>query len=162
MFKYILYSLVGMALSVNAMAAGTPIEDRDAFERQYFDCLRSNGKNDCFSSTILEHTEPRYTNDDIKKALQVWNESSAKMFSACSVYAVHVIERIEKAGVFDSRSFLLECSGKGNTDGAFISGYVIFRKVKGKWYVNAFSLENSTNLLINLLNIPALSVEYTR
>jgi hypothetical protein len=57
-FKYGLGLLASLIFSVTAMASeSAPIADRNAFEKEYIDCIKSGLKDSCFITIFSRHLE---------------------------------------------------------------------------------------------------------
>jgi hypothetical protein len=153
-FKYGLSVLAGLTFSVAALAAEpTPIEDRDAFEKQYIFCVETGLKNKCFVSIFSGHLVPNIKNAD--EGLSNLNESYLNgVMSGSYGYKVHILDKTMRAGIFDSRTYLIERS-----DGTLIGSYIIFRKIQGKWYVYEFSIQGSDVFIRELLKFPTMSLD---
>jgi hypothetical protein len=150
--KHGLSLLAGIFLSATAMASEpVPIEDRDAFEKQYIACIMSGAKNNCYASLVSKHLDPSLKKTDtlilsLEKVNWICQGKTEKL---SSVYEVHAIDKIIRGGVVDSRTYLIECS-----NGDFIGAYMNFRKVNGKWYIFAYSINSSNEFIQKLLKLP--------
>ncbi|GHT97677.1 hypothetical protein AGMMS49545_24110 [Betaproteobacteria bacterium] len=104
-FKYVLGFVVGLLFTIAAMASEpVPIEDKDAFEKQYIDCIESGAKNDCLVSIFSNHFDPQFKNPG--EIVDGFNKYYQEKMTLPPVYRVHVIEKTIKAEVFDNRSYL--------------------------------------------------------
>ncbi|MDR1349321.1 MAG: hypothetical protein LBJ59_00815 [Zoogloeaceae bacterium] len=153
-FKYSLglsASLIFLSGTTTAMASEPiPIGNRDAFEKQYINCIESGLKDKCFVSIFSGHLTPNIKNAE--EGLNNLNEIYLKNQMAGSpVYKVHAIDKTMRAGVFDSRTYLIE-----RFDGSFIGCYIIFRNIQEKWYVYAFRMQESDEFIRKLLDSTAL------
>lgn len=74
-----------------------------------------------------------------------------------SVFKVHVGPSDKRAGVFESRNYLIE-----RDDGEVIGLHVGYRKVVGSWYV--YSLQGGTddNFIRSILDMPAPNTNQTK
>ncbi|GHT97636.1 hypothetical protein AGMMS49545_24070 [Betaproteobacteria bacterium] len=108
-FKYVLGVVIGLLFSVAAMASEpVPIEDRDAFEKQLITCISSDLKSNCIASLFSAHFDPAFKDRD--NTVSYVNNSVKNDMENCSVYKVHVVNRVLKADLFDNRSYVIECS----------------------------------------------------
>jgi hypothetical protein len=149
-FKYGFGLLAGLVFSVAAMASEpTPIADRDAFEKEYIDCIMSGLKGNCIVSIFSAHRDPRI--DDADETL----DNLSKYYSTRMkpVYKVHSLDKITRAGIIDSRTYLIEFS-----DGTLSGAYVVFRKNNGAWYVFRFFI-GGAELAYKLLDLPTMPIE---
>jgi hypothetical protein len=143
-FRHGLSVLAGLTFSVAALAAEpTPIEDRDAFEKQYIDCVEGGLKDKCFSALFLSHLDP--ITEEGRKSL---NQLDG-IYQAGVAYKVHPLDKVMRAGVVDCRTYLIE-----QPNGDFVGASVTFRKSKGKWYVFAFLIDGSNEFVKKLLKLP--------
>jgi hypothetical protein len=140
--------VAGLLLSGVAIAGeSVPIEDRDAFEQQYIECIMSGAKDNCMVLIFSSLPVPR--NKDKGEIVEMLNKYYLKEIAHQPVYKVHVIERVMKAGVFDNRSYLIE-----RDDGSLVGLYVSFRNIKDKWFVFKFTLNLSYGYIFKLLDMP--------
>ena len=143
-FKYGLGVVVGLFFSVVAMASEpVPIEDKDAFEKQYIDCLKSGFKDKCFSALFSSHLTLGADRVSLDQADSFYKNESL-------VYEIHVLDKVIRAGVFDSSTYLIE-----RTDAVFAGADVTFMKLKGAWYVYSYSVNTSSEFVLKILNLPA-------
>ena len=152
-FKYGLGVVVGLFFSVVAMASEpVPIEDRDAFEKQYIACLIAEAKENCFVLLFSDHLDTKIKNasEVIRDTNKYWME----VLETCHPYTVHVLDKTVRANAFEGRAYLIECS-----DGSIRGTYVNFRKIREGWYVFGFRLTNSDESMRRLLNIPTLPID---
>jgi hypothetical protein len=146
--KYTLSIIIGLAFSAIAIAGeSVPIEDRNAFEKQYIDCIMSGAKDNCMVAIFSMLPVPRHKNNG--EVAEMLNEYYMKKMATHPVYKVHLIEQMIKAGVFDSRSYLVE-----RDNGSLMELHVIFRNIKGKWFVFKFVLDFSLKHTFKLLGMP--------
>jgi hypothetical protein len=140
--------VAGLLLSGVAIAGeSVPIEDRDAFEQQYIECIMSGAKDDCLISIFSGRLAPQFADQD--KIVNGLNKYYLEKIASPSAYKVHVIDKIMKAGIFDNRSYLIE-----RDDGSLIGFYVSFRKTKEKWFVFSFRFNSSEDYVLKLLSMP--------
>jgi hypothetical protein len=155
-FKYGLAFLAGLILSGVAMAGEpVPIEDRDAFEKEYLECFKSGLKDNCFISVFSGHLD-----QNVKEPEKSLNKANTYYLDVIrispgsapgSVYKIHPLNKEMRAGIFDSRSYLIE-----RFNGGLLGFYVVFRKLKGNWYVFAYAMDESEDFVLKLINLPAL------
>jgi hypothetical protein len=151
--KHGLGLLIGIFLSSTTMASEpVPIEDRDAFEKQYVDCIISKANDNCLVSLFLDHLDPKIKEAD--KVMEDTNKYWIEALAICQPYAVHVLDKVIRANAFEGRSYLIECH-----DGNIRETYVNFRKIREGWYVFGFRLTNSEEMMRRLLNIPTLPID---
>jgi hypothetical protein len=147
-FKHGLILLAGLIFSVAAMAnEPVPIEDRDAFEKQLITCITSELKNDCITSLFSAHFSPGVKDQD--SVINHANSTFKKVLEKSSVYEVHVINKVIKVGLFDSRTYIIEYS-----NGIFVGLHVIFTGIKGKWYASYLDVGYSEEFIHRLLGLP--------
>ncbi|MDR2165466.1 MAG: hypothetical protein LBO79_07590 [Zoogloeaceae bacterium] len=147
-FRHGLILLAGLIFSVAAMAnEPVPIEDRDAFEKEYLACLKTGLRNKCFSTLFSSHLD--YNFKDLEVLGRIDDLSANQLADCPPVYDVHVVDKILRGGVLDSRTYLIECS-----DRSFVGVYVNFRKTRNEWYVSAFSVWGSDEFIKKILKLP--------
>jgi hypothetical protein len=155
-FKYGLAFLAGLILSGVAMAGEpVPIEDRDAFEKQYIECFMSGLKDNCFISVFSGHLDRTIKNPtETLNKLNSYYLSIQKRHS--SIYKIHALDKTIRAGVFDNRTYIVEHSNE-----TLIGFNVIFVNRKGNWYAYSISMKDNDNdeFLYEILNLPTLSTK---
>ncbi|MDR3159543.1 MAG: hypothetical protein LBU11_11215 [Zoogloeaceae bacterium] len=153
--KIFLYGMVffaGIFLS-SAVQANEPvlliaIEDRDAFERKYLECFKSGLENKCFSTLFSDHLD--FGAGDTKKfSNQVDGILTRQMPECLPVYNVYAVDNVIRGGVFDNRTYLIECSNR-----KFVGVEITFRKTRGQWHVSKFHIGASDKILQDILNLP--------
>jgi hypothetical protein len=129
--------LAGLVFSCAALAdEPAPIEDKDAFERQYVGCFESGLKDDCFVSLFVEGTVSRNAidRDDVRDTIEkVSMDFLSKLDSP--VYRVLVVGKDLVADIFDNRFYIVETES-----GKIIGVQVVFKKTKGKWRMFQFTV----------------------
>jgi hypothetical protein len=145
--------LASIATANGQVPVGVPIEDKDAFEKQYIECIMSGFKNKCLATLVGRHLPPMNNHspndlaDDLEKALQRAKDSPSGLLS---IYKVHPLDKINKGGVWDIRTYAVEYSNE-----KYQGAYINFRKIKEKWYVSRVSLGSATTEhLRKLLELP--------
>jgi hypothetical protein len=151
-FSRFLVGLVGAVFAANVMAASEPIEDKDDFGKRFVDCINLGAKNNCLSKVTEKHVDPSFRGGaaDLRKAYKFWETN----LSECRVYKVHVLDKVVRADLFESRPYIIECA-----DGAFLGAYINLRKVKERWYVFGFSLKDSEEFVFRLLDYPPVLIQ---
>jgi hypothetical protein len=152
--KHGLGLLAGLFLSAAALASeSVPIEDRDAFEKEYLACIMSGAKDGCVAAVFSGHLDQSFEKPEefLKK---IDTSLSNFVFGGSTIYKIHPLDRTMRAGIFDSRSYLVERSG-----GALAGFSVVFRKIEGEWYVFGISVDKSHAFVLRLLNLPTLPAE---
>jgi hypothetical protein len=147
--------LAGLFFCTVLASEPVPIEDRDAFEKEYLECFMSGLKDNCFISIFSEHLDYGFANPD--ELLRELNSSYLDMQKIHSpIYKIHVLDKIIRADVFDSRTYIVEYFG-----GTMKGLHVVFRKVKENWYVFAISMKGDRDgaAFYRILNIPGLPIE---
>jgi hypothetical protein len=151
--KHGLGLLAGLLLSVVALASeSVPIEDRDAFEKEYLACFMSGLKDDCFVSVFSGHLDPRIENpeENLRKSNRFYLDDVK--ISPGYAYKIHLLEKVEKAGIFDSRIYLIE----QNSSGGLLAFHVVFTKRKGDWYIGAYGMRVKSEEIYRILGIQTL------
>ncbi|MDR3055027.1 MAG: hypothetical protein LBU53_06440 [Zoogloeaceae bacterium] len=147
-FRFGLGVVAGLLFSVAALAGeSVPIEDKDAFEKQYLDCIVSGARDNCLVSIFSNHLDPQFTNQDV--IVDRFSRYYQEKMATPSVYKVHLIEKTIKAEVFDNRSYLIE-----RDNGSLVGFYVSFRSIKDKWFVFTFKVSNTEEYVFKLLGMP--------
>jgi hypothetical protein len=135
--------LAGLVFSCAAPAdEPAPIEDRDAFEKQYVECFKSEWKDKCLSTLFLIHLDSGF--EDANKILNQLENMQDTL--GCLPYDVHIVDKVIRGEVFDSRTYLIECSNRN-----FVGSQVIFRRTKGQWHVFAIHFGNEDEFLQKIL-----------
>jgi hypothetical protein len=144
--KWCLGFVMGIAYATVA-AAGEPIKDKDAFEKQYVECIISGFKDRCWSKLLLKHARPHEGNDqDIGNVLR---KIEAIFGDQGSIYKVHSIEKAIVADMSDSRTYMVEFS-----NGKFCGVFLRFIKIKEEWYITDVSVNNDESFLKKILKSP--------
>lgn len=120
--------LYGLAFLSTISQASEPIKDKNKFEDQYINCIESSFKDNCWIKILSGHALPWAENEE--KVLKNSQEAYITWLEGKKIYKVHPAIREIKGEVFDNRSYLLE-----RDDGALVSVWFSFRKVKEQWYV---------------------------
>jgi hypothetical protein len=108
-----------------------PIKDKDAFEKQYIECVMSSGLGDCFVSLFSRHYDDSVNNpDDVTNRI---NSYFLMSLADTPAYQVHIVKKDLIADIFDNRSYIVE-----NEVGGILLVQIGFRKFKGEWYVFDF------------------------
>jgi hypothetical protein len=142
--------LAGIFLCATVQAESVPIEDRDAFEKRYIECVMSGLKNNCISGLFSKHIAPTVTPEDANQllvALRTIDDNYRK--EGLPVYKVHPVDRVLRADITESRTYIIERS-----NGLFIGAYVNFVKIKGAWYMGSFGMDGSNKLTEDILKLP--------
>jgi hypothetical protein len=137
------FFLTGMSVAHAQVA----IDDKDAFEKRYIECVMSGLKNKCFSTLAKEHFLPDA--DKIPKAVEELRTIDDLANSIKEVYKVHHIDKVIRAGTWDARTYAIE-----HSDGKYSGAYLLFVSVKGKWYVSKCAFNSSGEFLGKLLKLP--------
>jgi hypothetical protein len=149
-FKHGLILLVGLVFSIAAMAKEpVPIEDRDVFEKQLITCIMSELENDCIISLFSAHLDPDI--EDRDDFIINTNSFFKKELENSSVYEIHVIDKVIKADLFDSRTYIIEYSSR-----KFLGLHISFTGIEGKWYVSYLDAGDSEEFIRRILGLPPL------
>jgi len=140
-----------LLVTIAAAYAQTPVEDKDAFEKQYIECIMSGLKNKCFSALFSGHFSPEAEDrapyiSQATKSLYMFDGFANQLGS---VYQVHLLDKIMRANVLDSRTYLIE-----HSNNRFSGAYISFIRVKGEWYVISFNISDSDEFVKKLLKLP--------
>jgi hypothetical protein len=154
--KHGLSLLVGIFLSAMTMASEpVPIKDKDAFEKQYIECFMSGLKGNCFISVFSGHLDQTVENpNETLSRTNSFYLDIQKRHS--SIYKIHILDKIVRADVFDSRTYIVE-----HSDETLIGLYVVFVKRKENWYVYSIYMKDNDDgeLLHRILNLPTLPIK---
>jgi hypothetical protein len=145
LLKWCLGLLAGF-ICLNVMAS-EPIKDRDAFEKQYIECMKKGFGNDCFFSLFVNRMVPPDT-PDVPERIKKINDHLKGRLANSRVYDVYVVDKMMTAGIAESRNYLIELEG----DGGLIGCRVFFRRILGKWYVYSFVWLEDEESIQKMLN----------
>jgi hypothetical protein len=146
--KYGFCLLAGIFLCATVQAESVPIEDRDAFEKRYIECVMSGLKDNCLFNLLSNHLTPA-TQEDDKQILDILRSFGDFYKDKPPVYKVHIVDKIMRAGIVESRTYMIERS-----DGVFVGSYINFVKIKDGWYINAFGISGADEVLEKILQLP--------
>ncbi|MDR2260780.1 MAG: hypothetical protein LBE06_07625 [Azoarcus sp.] len=136
--------------SMTVANAQVPIDDRDAFEKKYIECIMSGLKNKCFSTLVGTHMTPAAAKSEqssgFRDGLQII-ENPPNFYD--SIYKIHPLDRIVKAGTWDSKTYLVE-----HSNGRISVAYINLLNIKEKWYVASFGFETSREAVGRFLKLP--------
>jgi hypothetical protein len=151
MFLYGMGMLAGLSLSSVTLASEPiliPIMDRDVFEKKYLECFKSGLENKCFSTLFSDHLD--FGTGDAKKFSNQMDGILAKRMPEClPVYNVHAVDKVTRGGVFDNRTYLIECFNR-----KFVGVQITFRKTREQWHISKFHIGASDEILQEILNLP--------
>lgn len=139
--------LLSLTLSTGVMA-GEPIKDIDVFEAGYIKCIEGGFKDDCFKNIFSGRYVSWMKKEKEEKALFDSAEFYSKWSGRDGVYKVHIFNKMNKAGVFDYRTYFIE-----RADGDLSYLVVRYRSVLGKWFINGISWGNSESGFKEFLGI---------
>jgi hypothetical protein len=147
--KHGLGLLAGIFLSATAMASEpVPIEDRDAFEKQYLECFMSGLKDKCFLTLFSNHFDFGF--EDRKEILNRLESAFTQHMLECLPYNIYTVDKVTRGGVFDGRTYLIECSNRN-----FVGVQIIFRMTKDQWHVSNMNIGDTNEFLQKILNYRA-------
>ncbi|MDR0700849.1 MAG: hypothetical protein LBF61_00305 [Azoarcus sp.] len=143
--------LVGLlcAASTLAESKSIPVEDRNAFEKQFIECAMEKFRNGCLLPLFLDHASPKMKNPDITVA-QIDAVLQA-MAGKSGVYGVHIISKTMKTDLYDDRAYIIEMG-----DGRLMCFRLIFENTLDKWYVFSYQFSDDKEALRKILGIPIL------
>jgi hypothetical protein len=141
--------LAGLVFAGGVLADDSvPIEDLDTFEKEYIGCVMTGLKDHCFSNLVSKHISPAIENvGQVISMLRKNDDTFVK--NNLSVYKVHIVDRIKRGNIVESRTYMIERS-----NGLFVGSYVNFIQIKDKWYISAFGIDNADDLIKSILNLP--------
>jgi hypothetical protein len=126
------------------------IVDKDAFEKQYIECISSGIRNNCIVPLFRDH-DASAGYDAFKQAEESANKLNTlfhQLLKETYVYKVHIISKKTKAEVYDDREYLIQWG-----TGKVTCFRVLFREIKGKWYVANFQLINDSEYITKILDL---------
>jgi hypothetical protein len=149
------FGLLAGLLFCGALAGEpVPIEDRDAFEKEYLACIKSGLEEDCFLVLFSSHLCEDIKNpEEASRKHDAYYRNILKI-SPGSIYAIHPLDKTIKAGIVDSRTYLVE----HRTNGFFLF-FVNFVKQKGKWYILGYDTYPESEKINKFINLPSLLVK---
>jgi hypothetical protein len=160
--KHGLGLLAGIFLSATAMASEpVPIEDRDAFDKRYVECIRFGLKNDCLISTLSGHFALSVNEIELREI----NERLKEGLKTAKILNIFPLEKVVRANYFDSRTYLVEYEDeKSYADNSpsrprIAAAYIVFGRLNKNWYVYSFDIDNSENFVRRLINLPTIIPE---
>lgn len=141
--------LAGLFFCTALAGEPVPIEDRDAFEKQYIECLMSGLKDDCLVSVFSGRIDKSVKNSEeaIRQSNTYYRD--ILQISPGAVYKIHPLDKIVRAGMFDSRTYLIEYDSDG-----LLLFCIIFIKRKENWYVGAYNMFSEDKEIFDALNLP--------
>lgn len=154
--KRSLILLVVMALgNISPANANSKVANIDAFESSYVRCIETRFDNNCWEKSFIGHFDKWQNNETM--IITKSREAYLAWLDGHSVFKVHVGPSDKRAGVFESRNYLIE-----RDDGEVIGLHVGYRKVVGSWYV--YSLQGGTddNFIRSILDMPAPNTNQTK
>ena len=138
------------AFASMGVSANERISDTNGLEKQYVRCMEGGFESGCFAKIFSGHFDKWYKEPE--KAPISTEAFYRKWLNGQSVYKVHVIDKVVKAGVFDNRSYLIE-RADGELSGIFIG----LRKIQGDWYVYDIQGGSSDAYVRELLDMPRIN-----
>jgi hypothetical protein len=137
--------LAGLFLSAAALASEpVPIEDRDAFEKEYLACFMPKAKGNCFSSVFSGRFYRRLESENLLM------DKLDSMFSERikTVVRIYNVKQSIRYDLVESRSYLIQYSDKS------LRGLVIdFIKQEDGWYVFGLVFDDSTDFVRKILDL---------
>ncbi|MDR0700850.1 MAG: hypothetical protein LBF61_00310 [Azoarcus sp.] len=140
----------GLLCATGALAASAkpiPIEDRDAFEKQFIECILAGSLDGCIVPLFLGHASPLLAGSE--KGAEQLNAALQRVAKEVGWRKVHSFSKTMKAGIFDERVYLVEA--KNGKLGCF---HVVFMKQLGKWYVGAYEISSEREDIAKTLGLP--------
>ncbi|WP_288406265.1 hypothetical protein [uncultured Pseudomonas sp.] len=149
----ILKSTVSMFFILLSMSAfsGEKTEDiRAQVEVQLLRCVGDGFPRNCWIKTFSGKIVPWLAGRE-QQVLSAGEEHWLDWLSGGSVFGVYKLDAIQKAQIFDSRSYIVE-----RADGEVAGLIVGFRRVAGKWYVSDIQSDNTKAFLDRILDMHQL------
>ncbi|WP_434603091.1 hypothetical protein J3P85_07120 [Pseudomonas sp. Z1-12] len=147
--KQNLILVIAMALGTTSTAyANSRIANIDSLESSYVKCIETRFENNCWDKAFIGHFDKWQKNETtiITKS----QEAYLAWLDGHSVYKVHIIPSVKRAGVFENRNYLVE-----RDDGEVIGLHVGYRKVLGSWYIYALQGGSDDTFIRSILDMPA-------
>lgn len=145
--KKVIVSLMLCLAATQSVHANEKIENLDAFEGKYLECIKEGLVDKCFSKILAGHFNVFFEGSE--KYLTNAERSLTTWIGGRPVYAVHPASIVRLGEVFENRAYLIE-----RDDGQLIGLLVGFRKMHGDWYVYDLQGGVEDTFIRRLLKMP--------
>jgi hypothetical protein len=126
-------------------SAGEPIANLESFEKELKTCLTSDVKKvKCIKTVLAPRTVP--ADQTFLGGASQLDDMLEKWLAEDSVFAVHIVDRRQWAGIIDKRTYLIE-----DTTGSLMMFTVTYRNMLGKWYVANCNLSSKPESLEKMM-----------
>lgn len=136
--------------SVGTFATEKTVDIRAQVEAQLLTCAGDNFSRNCWVKTFSGKIVP-WLADREQPVLTSGEKHWLDWLSGGAVYGVYKLDAMQKAQIFDSRSYIIE-----RADGEVAGLIVGFRRVAGKWYVSDIQSDNTKVFLDRILDMHQL------
>ncbi|WP_434563047.1 hypothetical protein [Pseudomonas sp. Z4-20] len=134
--------------NISAAHANSEISNIDSFEKSYVSCIGTRFKDKCWDKAFVGHFDKWQKNE--ATIISKSQEAYLAWLNGHTVYKVHIGPSVQRAGVFESRSYLIE-----RDDGEIIGLQVGYRKIVGSWYIYALQGGPDDKFIRSILDMPA-------